>query len=79
MTTVTVEEIERDPTGWIRRMEAGESMLVTRDDLPLAEITPVKSQSSKLRPMGLCAGEFVVPDDFDDPLPEEVVREFEGR
>ncbi len=27
------------------------------------------------RPVGLCAGEFVVPDDFDDPLPENLLRE----
>ena len=32
-----------------------------------------------LRPVGLAAGEFAVPDDFDDPLPEEIIRGFEGR
>lgn len=32
-----------------------------------------------LRPFGLCAGEFTVPDDFDDPLPEEILKGFEGR
>ena len=30
------------------------------------------------RPFGLCTGEFVVPDDFDDPLPEEILTAFEG-
>jgi hypothetical protein len=30
------------------------------------------------RPFGLCAGEFVVPDDFDAPLPAEVLELFEG-
>jgi hypothetical protein len=30
------------------------------------------------RPYGLAAGQFVVPSDFDAPLPEEIVREFEG-
>lgn len=30
------------------------------------------------RPYGLCAGEFVVPDDFDDPLPDDVIAAFEG-
>jgi hypothetical protein len=30
------------------------------------------------RPFGLCAGKFVVPTDFDAPLPEDVVRGFEG-
>jgi len=29
--------------------------------------------------MGLCAGEFEVPADFDEPLPESVLREFEGK
>ncbi len=31
-----------------------------------------------LRPFGLCAGEFTVPDDFDHPLPEHIIKEFEG-
>jgi hypothetical protein len=30
------------------------------------------------RPFGLCAGEFTVPADFDDPLPEDILRDFEG-
>ncbi|HYO13763.1 MAG TPA: hypothetical protein VE685_11265 [Thermoanaerobaculia bacterium] len=29
------------------------------------------------RPSGLCAGEFSVPDDFDDSLPEDVLSSFE--
>jgi hypothetical protein len=32
-----------------------------------------------LRPAGLAAGEFVVPDDFDDPLPDDLLDAFEGR
>jgi hypothetical protein len=32
-----------------------------------------------LRPIGLCAGEFVVPDDFDAPLPEDILSAFEGK
>jgi hypothetical protein len=27
---------------------------------------------------GLCAGEFVVPDDFDDPLPDDLLADFLG-
>jgi hypothetical protein len=32
-----------------------------------------------LRPIGLAAGDFVVPDDFDDPLPEDILELFEGK
>lgn len=31
------------------------------------------------RPLGLAKGEFTVPDDFNAPLPEEVLRGFEGK
>jgi hypothetical protein len=34
--------------------------------------------ASEPRPLGLCVGEFVVPDSFDAPLPEKVLQEFEG-
>jgi len=45
----------------------------------MAEIKPIVSIPKRLRPFGLCTGEFVVPDDFDAPLPEHIVQEFEGR
>jgi hypothetical protein len=37
------------------------------------------AEDESLRPFGLCAGEFVVPDDFDAPLPEDTLALFEGR
>jgi len=36
-------------------------------------------KTKKLRPFGLCAGEFVVPEDFDAPLQEEILNAFEGK
>lgn len=30
------------------------------------------------RPIGLARGQFTVPDDFNAPLPEDVIRTFEG-
>ena len=40
--------------------------------------TGLNLSDTSQRPFGLCAGEFTVPDDFDGPLPEQVLREFEG-
>jgi hypothetical protein len=31
------------------------------------------------RPIGLAKGEFIVPDDFNAPLPEDVLQTFEGK
>lgn len=79
MTTVSVEEIKEDFLGWLQRVEAGEKVIILKSNKPTAEIIPLKSTSAGLRPIGLCKGEFVVPDDFDSPLPEEVIQQFEGK
>ena len=31
------------------------------------------------RPIGLAKGQFTVPDDFNAPLPEDVLQTFEGK
>lgn len=41
------------------------------------EVKISSPQQAQRRPFGLCAGEFSVPDDFDAPLPEEILQEFE--
>jgi len=79
MITVTIEEIQADVPGYLRRVQAGEAFTVVRDHEPIAEIWPVRHAVGQPRPIGLCAGEFVVPDDFDAPLPEDVLLQFEGR
>jgi hypothetical protein len=32
-----------------------------------------------LRPIGLAKGQFIVPEDFNAPLPEDVLQTFEGK
>jgi antitoxin (DNA-binding transcriptional repressor) of toxin-antitoxin stability system len=79
MITVTIDEMQRDLAGYLRRVEDGESLILVRDEIPVAEIKPLARPRKQPRPFGLCAGEFTVPDDFDAPLPEEILRLFEGK
>lgn len=76
---VTLEEIQRDLSAYIHRVESGETLIILKAGEPVAELRPPASGSARLRPFGLCAGEFTVPDDFDAPLPDELIEEFEGR
>ena len=78
MVTTTVEEIQQDFLGCLQRVGQGETVLVLQDDRPVAELRPVPPVSSESRPYALCAGQFVVPDDFDSPLPDEILSAFEG-
>ncbi len=78
MSTISVLDIQRDPFTFLRRVEAGESFLVVSGEHPLAEVRPVTAPATRPRPFGLCAGQFAVPADFDRPLPDDIVKEFEG-
>jgi antitoxin (DNA-binding transcriptional repressor) of toxin-antitoxin stability system len=78
MNTIRIEDIQRDPLPYLRRVEAGETLVIVRADTPIAEIKPIAASGKPQRPFGLCAGEFTVPGDFDQPLPEDVLRQFEG-
>jgi antitoxin (DNA-binding transcriptional repressor) of toxin-antitoxin stability system len=77
--TVSLQELQRDPDALLDRVEAGEHLVVARGGRPVAELRPVPATQPGPRPFGLCAGEFKVPDDFDSPLPEEILGAFEGR
>lgn len=79
MSTVSLEELQLDPDSLLDRVEAGEHLVVVRGGRPVAELRPISSVQPGPRPFGLCAGAFKVPDDFDEPLPEEILRSFEGR
>lgn len=78
MTTVSIHDLQRDLLGCLRRVEEGESLVIVRDERPVAEIKPVAPPAHEPRPFGLAAGHFTVPADFDRPLPEAVIKEFEG-
>lgn len=74
-----MDEIKRDLSAYLQRVAGGETLVVMQAGKPVAEIKPFTPDAAARRPFGLCAGEFIVPDTFDDPLPEAVVSDFEGR
>lgn len=79
MSTITIQELERDPRGILHRVEAGESITVVRGDQPVAEVRPAASKTDEPRPFGLAAGQIKVAADFDEPMPEEILKKFEGQ
>ncbi|MFB2982712.1 type II toxin-antitoxin system Phd/YefM family antitoxin [Microseira sp. BLCC-F43] len=79
MITISLDEIQRDLLGYLQRVQAGETFVILQADKPVAEIKQVRLSAKQFRPFGLCAGEFRTPDDFDAPLPEEIIGQFEGK
>jgi antitoxin (DNA-binding transcriptional repressor) of toxin-antitoxin stability system len=64
----------------VNRAASGERIKIGAYGKAQAELVPVGGVSSKPKKrIGLLKGCFEVPEDFDAPLPEEVLSAFEGR
>lgn len=79
MKKVSVAEAKARLSALLDQVERGETVTITRRNEPIAELRPVKAPTRGLRPWGLAKGEFVVPDDFNDPLPDDILDAFEGK
>ena len=74
--TVSLHEAKTHLSRLLRQIDAGEDVIITRSGQPVARLVPIEDA----RPVfGVDEGRFVVPDDFDEPLDEELLRAFEGR
>ena len=74
--TVSVREAKTHLSRLLQRIAAGEDVIITRSGQPVARLVPI----DETRPMfGVDEGRFVVPDDFDQPFDDELLRAFEGR
>jgi prevent-host-death family protein len=60
----------------IDQVNAGEEVVITRHGRPVARLVP--AQTAKPRKLGLLKGKVWMSDDFDAPLPDEVLKLFEG-
>jgi len=76
---LSIDDIKHDLPAFLKLIETGEIFIISKAGKPLVEVKPVGFDSNKNRPFGLCKGEFSVPDDFDNPLPENIIQEFEGK
>jgi prevent-host-death family protein len=77
---VTVVNIHAAKTHLSRLVDAaaaGEEIIIAKAGKPVAKLVALDRPRQK-RVLGVLAGKLRVSDDFDAPLPEEILREFEG-
>jgi prevent-host-death family protein len=78
MTQVNVHEAKTHLSRLLDQAMAGEEVVIMRSGKPLVRLAPVETAPSR-RVLGTAKGDFVVPADFNEPLPDEILAEFEGR
>jgi prevent-host-death family protein len=78
MQTVNIYEAKTQLSKLVDLASSGTDVVIARAGKPVARLTTLKKEK---RPIvfGLLEGEGWIADDFDAPLPDEILAEFEGR
>jgi prevent-host-death family protein len=67
---VNVHEAKTHLSRLLERVAMGEEVIIAKAGKPVAKLVSVDASKGR-RVLGSAAGEFSVPDDFNDPLPKE--------
>lgn len=76
-TTYNMHEAKTQLSRLAERAADGEEIVIARAGRPLARIVSLDTPR-KPRKLGLWKGKIKIAPDFDDPLPPEIQRYFDG-
>jgi len=81
MQQLNINEVKTHLSGILAQVEKGETVIICKRNKPIAELNPIQKQQRKKRPLGLLKKkypDFKIPDDFNDPLPDDILAYFTG-
>jgi prevent-host-death family protein len=78
MEKVNVHDAKTHFSRLLDRAHEGEEFVIAKAGRPVARLGPLAPRGKKRR-LGLLDGKLRIPDDFNEPLPDEVIAAFEGR
>ncbi len=77
MRFVNIHEAKTHLSKLVEEVAEGEELIIAKAGKPMAKLVPARKVRRRRR-LGSMAGVFEVPDDFDAPLPDDVIDAFEG-
>ncbi len=78
MKTVNVHAAKTNFSRLLEEVAAGEDVVIARAGTPVARLSRFEPLRQPSRRLGALEGIAVVPDDFDEPLPDDLLAAFEG-
>lgn len=78
MIRINIYEAKTHLSRYLHRLQKGETIILCKRNVPIAEIRPLKQARKSRRPIGLAKGQFEIPAAFFEPLPGEILSAFEG-
>ena len=77
MRMVNIHTAKTHLSRLVDEVAAGEEIVIAKAGKPVARLMPYAPQREPRQP-GLMKGKIWIADDFDDPLPEEILAAFRG-
>jgi prevent-host-death family protein len=77
MEKVNIHDAKTRLSSLIERVEAGEEIVIARAGRPVARLAPLAPRRGR-RKLGALDGRFLIPEDFNAPLPDDVLKGFSG-
>jgi prevent-host-death family protein len=82
MISLNIHEIRTHFSSFLSRVRNGETVIICKRNVPIAEIKPISAPPKKKRPIGLAGKEypdFEISEAFFEPLPDDVAAAFNGK
>ncbi|GAA6615390.1 MULTISPECIES: type II toxin-antitoxin system Phd/YefM family antitoxin [unclassified Scytonema] len=77
METVNIHQAKTNLSRLLSRVELGEEIVISNRGIPIAKLVPFRTSLDRRSSLGKDRGLFIVPDDFNAPLPEDILAAFE--
>lgn len=80
MIVINTHEAKAKLSEYLAAVEAGEVVQICRRNIPIAQLVPLPKPNNEPRPIGLgpCEEGYDIPESFFEPLPEELLKAFNG-
>jgi prevent-host-death family protein len=79
MPTVNIYEAKTQLSKFVDLAASGSDVIIARNGTPVARLTGVNNKDKRMLGFGALEGEGWIADDFDAPLPDDLLAQFEGR
>lgn len=78
MEQVNIHQAKTHLSKLVEKVLDGQEIIISKAGKPVAKLVPF-NQGASSRKLGLMKGKIRMSADFDAPLPESIIEEFEGK
>lgn len=77
MEVISMHQAKSNLSQLVKRAASGETIFIGAYGKPAVKLIPANDEPTPKKRLGLLAGKLHIPEDFDAPLTDDIVTEFE--